>query len=101
MRLYDTQKLVQEILFENPQARKSDRILFLEMCKRTRAMLFIDEPFEWVLMNAELVGLPNYESVGRTRRKVQELFPELKDNEVAVNRAIKEEEYIEYARSQK
>ncbi len=42
-------------------------------------------------------GLPNWETVSRCRRKVQEKHPELKNPETARIKAIEQENYKGYA----
>jgi hypothetical protein len=42
--------------------------------------------------------LPCFESIRRSRQKLQEKYPELNDIETAIHRADKEEEYREFVR---
>jgi len=60
-------------LCENPLARNSDRILILDVYKA----LGIDStrPYVDIILDETV---PSFESVGRIRRKFQELFPVLR-----------------------
>ena len=51
-----------------------------------------------LLLHCKDMGLPSLESMGRARRKVQELYPELKgDCDVQAMREVREEAYRVYA----
>ena len=83
---------VYELLQKYPYTRNSDRMLYREMLtKRGKVHM---SAFD-VLTSKDV---PNYESVGRCRRKLQATFPELKPvKEVAEKRKEKEEEFIQYS----
>ena len=67
---------VRAVLQENEDARNDDMVLYLALCnlylKDAGAM-----PLAQILLNHKGLGLPSFESVGRTRRKLQEKYPEL------------------------
>ena len=67
---------VRAVLQKDEEARNDDMLLYLKVCngclKDTGAM-----PFAEVMAQYKYLGLPSFESVGRTRRKLQEKCPEL------------------------
>lgn len=67
--LYST---VFDILTDIPSTRDSDRALTEHVYRR----LGIDVNAPWTMINAD-AALPSLESIGRLRRKAQELNPEL------------------------
>lgn len=81
-------KLVMAELKHNPVARKSDKILFLEVCRRMGIDVYLSFNF-LTLTNS----LPNPESVRRCRQKIQSKHPELKDELTADRRAELETKY--------
>ena len=78
-----TSKLVLQILQEMPDTRNSDDALYLEVCKRInpKAALL---PFFYVMASRKTYGFPPFESVRRSRQKIQNEHPEL------VSEAVKE-----------
>ena len=86
--------IVYTILLNDEQARNSDAYLFTQVVKHVSPFLYL-MPF-FTAMNDP--GMPNYESVRRTRQKIQEQNPELQATE-----AVKEKReenintYLEYA----
>ena len=67
---------VKAILQKNEDARNDDMVLYLALCN-----LYLADagnmPLAQILTNYKELGLPSFESVGRTRRKLQEKYPEL------------------------
>jgi len=67
---------VRAVLQENEDARNDDMVLYLALCN-----LYLKDagnmPLAQILLNHKELGLPSFESVGRTRRKLQEKYPEL------------------------
>lgn len=67
---------VKVILQKNEDARNDDMVLYLALCnaclKDAGAM-----PLAQIMTKHRELGLPSFESVGRTRRKLQERHPEL------------------------
>ena len=90
---------VRAILEKDEEARNDDMTLYLAVCntclKGTGAM-----PFAEVMAQYRHLGLPSFESVGRTRRKLQEKHPELLGSlRMQKLRARGEKAYRKYAKS--
>jgi hypothetical protein len=86
------------VLEECPNARNSDSILYVEVCKKVNSDC-LAKPFWYVMAKHRQFGLPSYDTVGRCRRKIQEKYPELAaDSTVEGHRALNEEVYRDYAR---
>lgn len=90
---------VRAILEKDEEARDDDMALYLAVCnaclKGTGAM-----PFAEVMSQYKYLGLPSFESVGRTRRKLQEKHPELLGSvRMQRLRAAGEKAYRNYAES--
>ena len=96
--LKTTTNLVREILEHDPAARNNDDYLYYVVCSR------IDDasmnlPFWKVILNRKAYNLPAFESVRRSRQKIQEKHPELAgDSTVEAHRMMNEEVFREYAR---
>ena len=67
---------VRAVLQENEDARNDDMVLYLALCN-----LYLKDagtmPLAEIMTRHKELGLPSFESVGRTRRKLQEKYPEL------------------------
>lgn len=96
--------IVKAILEEDKQARNSDSFLYLKVietvAERKGINLFgISVPVFLVSMKEN--GFPPFESVRRTRQKLQEHHPDLAACEkVQDMRMIRETEFRQYARSE-
>ena len=91
--------LVKKVLETYPVARDSDNKLYYLVCKKLNPAID-NYPFAHVLLNFNTLNLPNYETVGRVRRKLQERYPELAaSKEVQKARSEKEQAFREYARN--
>jgi hypothetical protein len=85
-----------KVLYElenNPSTRDSDRNLvtavYMDFYRMTETTPFVDVMFS---------RLPNYESIGRARRKIQETREDLRGSRKAETaRMNSQQEYIEYA----
>lgn len=103
MKLMTTTKLVKEILEEYSPARNSDCYLYLKviMAVGEKKGISIDKmPVETFFLNRHAMDIPGFETVRRTRQKIQAMHPELAASErVAAVRAEREQEFREYARS--
>lgn len=100
-KLNTTKVLVKTILEEVEEARNSDMRLYFEVCKRLNAHA-LEYPFAHVILRLEALHLPPFESVRRTRQKVQAEYPNLSANdEVSLYRAENEAEYRDFARGAK
>lgn len=91
-------KLVKSILEDDRKARNSDYHLWMRVCEEICPESLYSS-FYYVLEHHNELELPNFESVGRARRKVQELYPDLQsDEKVHEERTKKEEEFKDFAR---
>lgn len=96
-------ELVHKALVKNERARNSDTYLYYIVCNEKlkgnghdiAKITFADS-----LLRRDELGLPLFESVRRTRQKIQHDNPELAGSrEVEAFRAENEKEFREYARS--
>ena len=105
LKLWTTTKLVKEILIEVPETRSSDAHLYYEVAKRIGAKQgkdILNTSFGTVLLGMALYSLPSFETVRRTRQKVQQHNKDLcACDKVEGYRAVNEETYKDYARSMK
>ena len=86
-------KIVKNILIEYPQTRNSDNLLYLTVIE-TIGKGNIEKPISEILLNLEELGLPCFETVRRTRQKLQAEFTELQAcDEVQDFRTAREEEF--------
>lgn len=73
--IYNVAKLVREALENYPQARNSDNFLYYIICKdqlAKKGFAIEDINLSDGLLHRQVFGLPNYETVRRTRQKIQE-----------------------------
>ena len=89
---------VKSVLQKNEDARNDDMVLYLALCN-----LYLKDagtmPLAEIMTRHKELGLPSFESVGRTRRKLQEKYPELLGNtRVRLIRAAGEKAYRKYAK---
>lgn len=85
--------IVKEVLEECPMSRNSDNVLYTKVIEKVNKGA-IDRPFSDVMLNLKELGLPCYETISRTRRRLQEEFPELQAcEEVQDFRTEREEEF--------
>lgn len=101
MDLKQIQQQVEDVLRMDPKARDNDDYLYALVCraqmreKVDTTRISLDAAFK----NSIALGLPNYESIRRTRQKAQRDNPELKGTiQNRRRRAALEREYREYAR---
>lgn len=96
--LQNTKALVKTILEENEMTRNSDSILYMEVLKRLDIKLLDMTMYDFLNRMREL-NAPPFESVRRTRQKVQAECPWLAAcPKVKEFRAENEETYREFAR---
>lgn len=88
MELIKMDRLVKAILTKHPETRNSDLTLYLKICQYMNSKA-LNEPFGYVLAHPSEFGLPNYDSVGRCRRKQQEEHTELQADEKVASRRKK------------
>ena len=97
--LKNTTKLVKYLLETEPKTRDSDNYLYVRVVNKIYPQA-ISMPFINVMYNLEGLGLPCFETVRRSRAKIQAKHPELKGSPVIQDfRAANEEVFREYARS--
>ena len=89
--------IVKRVLEEKPYTRDDDFLLVYEVYK-----MFIPTldylSFQDVMINHKSYGLPYFESVRRTRPKLQNKYPELRSSkQVQEARKLEEADYREYA----
>ena len=102
-KLYQTNKLVKTILEDDERARNSDSHLYLQVLYEVGMIEGIDVNAMSVsefLEKRDLLNFPCFETVRRTRQKLQATFPELAANdEVKKKRKENESVYKAYAQS--
>lgn len=95
-RISKTGELVKEILTRQPLARDDDYILYAYVLNRYG--ISKDITFWDLRSKVQESIVPSMESVGRARRKCQELYPALRASKrVARGRADQVEEYESFA----
>ena len=96
--LKTTTDLVKDILRKYPEARNSDDFLYCKVCQKINAV-YATLPFWKVFMNRKELGFPAFESVRRTRQKLQAEYLELSGNDTVEGyRMLNEEVFRDYAR---
>ena len=91
-----TKNLIVSILENYPQARNSDNYLYLIVIEKL-GKGNIDKPIADVLLNLDKYGLPCFETVRRTRQKIQSERDDLKASEFIQDaRAAREVEFRNY-----
>lgn len=100
--LKNTTAIVKEILEHDERARNSDSFLYFKVIGRVGHENGIDITFVSVaafLLNMSEWGFPAFETVRRTRQKIQQHNPELAGNgKIEAYRAMNEEVFRDYAR---
>ena len=92
------ERKVRTILAKNEDARNDDMVLYLVLCnaclKDAGAL-----PLAEIMTQYKYLGLPSFESVSRTRRKLQAQHPELAGSRpVRKKRSAGEHDYRRYAK---
>jgi len=80
MRLGKIKEVVIEILETTPSARNDDMVLYALVCRKFNPQVRYGR-FDFVLVNHAELSIPNFESVGRCRRRVQAQRPDLQSSE--------------------
>lgn len=94
-----TSDLVKAILEEEPKARDSFPYLYYMVCLAKNPKV-LGMPFAQVIMNLNSLNLPPFESVRRSRQKLQSAYPELaSSDEVEAQKAVNEAIVKDYARA--
>lgn len=100
MKLIKVEEAVEKVLRENPETRKDDFLLIYctyEELGYVKGM----QSFATTLKKAKKRGYTSFESITRSRRKLQKEYPELVDEEAKKARLEKVSNYIEFSRSYK
>ena len=87
---------VRAILIKWPKSRDDDMLLYALFLAENH-LVSSDETFYKVMSTAKARNIPSYESVTRTRRKVQELEPDLQGTKKKA-RKEQQERYHDYYR---
>lgn len=97
-KLYKVEDIVYQVLKEVPEARKDDFVLVAEVYNRIQPLIN-NVSFNQVMLAHKELGLPYFESISRCRRRLQNIFEELRPSK-EVQEARDEEQlvYREYAR---
>lgn len=95
--LRTTTDLVKHILETVPATRNSDTLLYYRVCDAIDSKS-LGLSFGYVLLSMNELKLPGFETVRRSRQKIQQAHPELAGKEVEGYRMINEEIFREYAR---
>ena len=96
--------IVKDTLKQCPQTRNSDSLLYLAVIQKVGLMNnptfdITSLTVPYFLQNIDYLGLPHFETVRRTRQKVQAEHPELQGNARARRkRALLEKEYKKFAK---
>lgn len=100
--LKNTTKLVKAILEQDGRARNDDNYLYLAVCRNKNPEVnYGAESFQFVINNMKHLGLPGFETVRRTRQKIQQHHPELAAcPKVQDLRMIEETEFRRFARGE-
>jgi len=100
--LKTTTALVKEVLENDKKSRNSDNYLYLQILKiigRDNGIDIDSMSIPMFLLNIKEYGFPQFESVRRTRQKLQAAHPELAgDAAVEYQRARNEEVFRAYSR---
>lgn len=103
-KLKPTTKLVKAILEQDERTRNSDSFLYLKVLEHISLEKGIHLDGITVpdfLLSMKVLGFPPFESVRRSRQKVQQHHPELAAcDKVAGMRMIQESEFRSYARGE-
>lgn len=105
MKLFNVKKIVECVLDNCPETRDNDYLLWLKVLEVTAAERKIPDLTKSMTVGefleiAKYSKLPNYETVSRARRKVQERCPNLRaTEETQAARAERQLEFKEFARN--
>ena len=82
------------VLMTSPTARDSDKVLYVKFLE-----MYFPEALDMSYREAINANVPNYESLGRIRRKLQSQYPEVHSSrQIEKLRKQREQEFREYAR---
>ncbi len=95
-RIKNVQPLVFSALVYNPETRKDDFLLVLDVYKN---IINADMRLDLAFTHHKALGLPSFASIIRIRRKLQREFPDLANPDTVEMRAEAEKEYRDYAKT--
>ena len=95
-KLIKVEEVVEQILRQDKYSRNNDIYLILKYITKVYPYE-VGKRFEEAMTNVSKKGL-SFESITRARRKIQNKYPELKNDKVANFRNKKKKEYIAYSR---
>lgn len=95
-KLLRIEEIVEQILREDIYSRNNDIYLILRYVLKVYPYES-GKKFEEVMTNIEKKGL-SFESITRARRKIQNKYPELRNEKIANLRNEKQKDYINYSR---
>ena len=88
----DYKTIVERVLKEHPETRDDDHKLFVWVCYYEKPEL-LEETFSRVFWNHSENGLPSFETIRRTRQKLQEKKTSLRGKKYEARQA-KQSDYI-------
>lgn len=98
----NTSALVMDILTYEPSTRNSDNLLFHQVCKTilsNQGIDISDKGFAELFLSLKKYGIPQFETVGRIRRKIQSKCPELQCNEiVGMEKSLMQDSFCNYGK---
>ena len=101
MNIKNVANMVKEVLTEHPDTRNNDYLLWVKVIEldQDKSPLLIED-FRKVVANLRVLGIPNFETVSRARRKLQEKYPDLRATEETRQfRSEKEQEFKDFAKN--
>ena len=95
-KLMKVEEVVEQILRKDEYARNNDVYLILRYISKVYPYE-IGKKFEEAMTNVSKKGL-SFESITRARRKIQNKYPELRNEKISNFRYEKKKDYIDYSR---
>ena len=102
MKIKECKAIVQKVLEDIPETRGSDNILIVEVLRFIDPSV-IERPFKEVVPLCHINGrFPTFETIRRTRQKIQEQNPYLRPvDEIESKRAYQEQKFFDFAISRR
>ena len=94
-KINDVEARVYVALKNHPKTRADNFYLYLSVLKH---YVDITMPMEVIFRDHKKLGIPALETITRCRRKLQEKYPELRDEAACNIRANEEQEYRDYSK---
>lgn len=96
-KLQKTEKIVLEVLENQPETRKNDYLLTLEVWERVRPRIKTAQ-LEYVFTMQKELKLPSFKTIERCRRKICETRKDLMDEKATDARLEETITYIDYSK---